>query len=129
MKHRCLHCKKEFKGSASRKFCSEDCANLYKIEETNKRVENGTEKDYRKVKRYLLEKLGNICSICSLDKWQEKSIPLVLDHKDGNHKNNKLDNCRLICNNCDSLTDTYKNRNKGNGRYNRRLRYEQGLSY
>jgi 5-methylcytosine-specific restriction endonuclease McrA len=129
MEHICLRCKKEFAGQSSRKFCSDDCSNLFKIEETNRRVELGIEKDYRKVKRYLLEKFGNKCEECGLELWLDKLIPLVLDHKDGNHDNNKLKNCRLICNNCDSLTDTYKNRNKGNGRFLRRLRYLQGKSY
>jgi hypothetical protein len=129
MIHICLQCKKEFRGSPKRKYCSNECSNLFVIEETNKRVENGIEIDYRKVKRYLLKNLGNICAICGLTEWLGKTIPLVLDHKDGDHKNNKLDNCRLICNNCDALIDTFKNRNKGKGRFSRRERYEQGKSY
>lgn len=129
MKHSCLYCKVEFKGNPKRKFCSNECANLFKIKETNRKVENGIEVDYRGVKRYLLEKLGNVCLICGLETWLGKQLPLVLDHKDGNPNNNKLDNCRLICNNCDSLTDTYKSKNKGNGRHSRRIRYSQGKSY
>lgn len=43
-------------------------------------------------------------------------MPLVADHMDGNADNNKLTNIRLICNNCDALSSTFKGRNKGNGR-------------
>ena len=129
MKHECIRCKKEFNGRPGRKFCSNECSNLFKIEETNKRIMNGTEIDYRRIKKYLITKFGNVCSICGLIEWLGKIIPLVLDHKDGNHENNKIENCRLICNNCDALTDTFKNRNKGKGRYNRRVRYTLGKSY
>jgi hypothetical protein len=53
--------------------------------------------------------------------WSEvnpktKIVPLVADHIDGSWKNNREDNLRLICPNCDSLTSTYAGSNKGNGR-------------
>lgn len=129
MKKICIQCKIEFEGNLERKFCSKSCSNLFKKVETKKRIELGIEKDYRWVKAYLIEKLGNICSSCGLSEWLNNPIPLVLDHIDGNSDNNKLENCRLLCNNCDSFTETYKGRNKGNGRYIRRLRYKQNKSY
>ena len=46
----------------------------------------------------------------------EKKIVLEVDHIDGLHYNNTVDNLRLICPNCHSQTDTYKNKNNGNGR-------------
>ena len=54
---------------------------------------------------------------------------MELEHKDGNSSNNSLDNVCLLCPNCHSQTDTYKNKNKGNGRHYRRLRYSEGKSY
>jgi protein-arginine kinase activator protein McsA len=45
----------------------------------------------------------------------------VLDHIDGNWKNHKKENLRLICSNCDSQLDTYKNKNKKGGRIYRKL--------
>jgi 5-methylcytosine-specific restriction endonuclease McrA len=80
-------------------------------------------------RRYLRERFGRACRACGLTQWQGQPIPLVLDHIDGNADNWCLDNLRLICPNCDALTPTYKNRNKGKGRYARRLRYAAGKSY
>ena len=51
-----------------------------------------------------------------------------LEHIDGNSENNSLDNLKLLCPNCHSLTPTYKNLNKGNGRFKRMERYNKGKS-
>lgn len=52
------------------------------------------------------------CSSCNLNTWKDRPIPLELDHIDGNHSNNNLDNLRLLCPNCHSLTDTFRGKNK-----------------
>lgn len=75
------------------------------------------------IKRYLREKFGNKCCLCS---WAEVNIvtgqvPLVADHIDGNWRNNSESNLRLICPNCDSLTATYAGLNRGRGRKQRVL--------
>ena len=81
------------------------------------------------IKRYLRETFGYKCSVCGIDNWCGKSIVLELEHKDGNSDNNHHNNLCLICPNCHSQTDTYKAKNKGNGRHSRRLRYAKGLSF
>lgn len=52
------------------------------------------------------------CKICSLTDWQDTHLTLELDHKDGNRKNNTLDNLRWLCPNCHSQTPTFRGYNK-----------------
>jgi 5-methylcytosine-specific restriction endonuclease McrA len=57
--------------------------------------------------------------------WNKKhkitnKVPIQLEHIDGDSKNNSLDNLKLLCPNCHSLTDTYGALNKGKGRKNRK---------
>ncbi|MCA9355872.1 HNH endonuclease [Candidatus Kaiserbacteria bacterium] len=75
------------------------------------------------IKKYLREKYDNKCCLCGWSKVNPKSglIPLVADHVDGDYKNNKENNLRLICPNCDSLSPTYAALNKGRGRKERRV--------
>jgi hypothetical protein len=53
----------------------------------------------------------NQCEICKNIEWNGKKIPLVLDHINGDKLNQKRENLRFICPNCDALTDTYKGKN------------------
>jgi len=53
------------------------------------------------------------CAICSSPPiWNGRPMTLVLDHINGVHSDNRLNNLRFVCNNCDSQLDTYKSRNK-----------------
>ncbi len=72
-----------------------------------------TIQSYKLKKRLLKENiLIPICSNCNLDSWLEESIPLELDHIDGNNSNNNLINLRLLCPNCHALTPTYRSKNR-----------------
>lgn len=52
------------------------------------------------------------CSICNQDEhWQGKIMPMILDHINGIHNDNRLENLRFLCSNCDSIQDTYKSKN------------------
>ena len=52
------------------------------------------------------------CSICSMPPvWNGKPMSLVLDHINGVNNDNRLENLRFVCHNCDSQLPTYKSRN------------------
>lgn len=54
-----------------------------------------------------------LCEICG---WAEVSddgrLPLELDHVNGDHSDNRLENLRILCPNCHSLQPTHRGRNK-----------------
>jgi 5-methylcytosine-specific restriction endonuclease McrA len=52
------------------------------------------------------------CYNCNLTEWLGDPIPLELEHIDGNHANNKLENLTLLCPNCHTKTLTYRGKNK-----------------
>ena len=82
------------------------------------------------VRDYLHEQQRVCCSVCGIDgKWNGLTLALIIDHIDGDPTNDRRENLRLICPNCDSQLPTYKARNRGSGRYYRRRRYSGGLSF
>jgi len=67
-----------------------------------------------KLKKRLLKEglLENICALCGINSWRGKPLSLHLDHINGNPRDHRIDNLRVICPNCDSQTDTYCGKNK-----------------
>ena len=117
------------------KFCSMEHQQLfYRATRIQKWLETGhgiigSDKNHY-IRSYLYQQQNDLCAIClNSDEWQGKSLVFVLDHIDGNSENNSRENLRLICPNCDSQLPTYKARNRGNGRFSRRQRYKEGVSY
>ena len=114
------------------KYCSNKCQGEYEFKIIMDKIESGDlTQSHKMYKRFLILKHGEKCMECG---WCEKNmfsgkIPIELEHIDGDSNNNNLLNLKLLCPNHHALTSTYKALNKGNGRYNRKLRYQNGKSY
>lgn len=117
----CNNCGKEFKArfSSFGKFCCRQCSAEYKHKLGYKRLLEGDPFIMRanwsgeEYKKDILEEQGGVCAICGMaPEWNGKPLVFILDHIDGHASNNKRENLRCICPNCDSQLDTYKSRNK-----------------
>ena len=114
-------------------YCSNKCQLEMQSKEFIKRWLRGEETGMRgsyqlstSIREYLLKLSSYKCSKCD---WGEtnpfsKSIPLEIEHIDGNYTNNIPENLIVLCPNCHSLTKTYKGANKGNGRTSRKKYYK-----
>lgn len=115
----CIRC-----GTAIKKFrvfCSTSCSCEHKKEMTLKSIEeNGYHISYRQVKKYLIRKYGQTCSICGFHgDWNGKPIVMIADHINGRSADNRLENMRLVCPMCDTQLDTFKSKNKNSIRSGR----------
>jgi len=116
---KCLNCDNLVKSTRAL-YCSSICQQEYawkkrkEFFETNGFFEgSNNDSSIRKMlKKYILEKNGHKCSICSNTEWMGKPIPLILDHINGNPEDHKEENLRLVCGNCDMQLPTYKSKNK-----------------
>ena len=77
-------------------------------------VENSSYPRHRLKERILKQNLIEYkCACCLIGPdWNGKPMPLILDHKNGINNDNRLQNLRFVCSNCDSQLPTYKSRNK-----------------
>lgn len=67
-----------------------------------------------KLKRRLLKEkvLENRCWECGIFEWNGTILILELDHIDGNSRNHRIENLRLLCPNCHSQTNTFRAKNR-----------------
>lgn len=57
--------------------------------------------------------LENKCSECALyPEWNGKPLTMRLDHRNGDRNDNRKENLRLLCPNCDSQSETFGGRNR-----------------
>lgn len=74
------------------------------------------------IRNHLLKQADFKCDKCG---WGETNthtgrVPLEVNHKDGNFRNNSPANLEVLCPNCHSLTHHFRSLNKGNGRPGRK---------
>jgi hypothetical protein len=124
----CLYCG----GLCVKKYCSYSCHQEKRKEEYKEKIlSNDPLISNRLYRKFLIEEYGAKCMECGWDKVNPitKNCPIELEHIDGNSRNNELNNLKLLCPNCHSLTPTYKALNIGKGRHSRMKRYKEGKSY
>ena len=108
----CKNCGSE----TSSVYCSNKCQHEYQTslkEEAFKRGDyQGRKMCYAKGRwnrRLLSSHFGEKCSCCGIQEWNGKPISLEVNHIDGRAFNNVLENLELLCPNCHSQTDTFRN--------------------
>jgi 5-methylcytosine-specific restriction endonuclease McrA len=74
--------------------------------------ERKTRRTHLKVRLITAGFLRPECAECGLSRWRGQVLSLEMDHVNGNRDDNRLENLRLLCLNCHSLTETYAGRNK-----------------
>jgi hypothetical protein len=132
----CLGCGAPLVKHHQKKYCSNKCQRALERRQRTEQwlstgiaVHAGTAQGHY-IRHYLLADQAGLCALCGTGlEWNGLPLALVLDHIDGDSTNNRRDNLRLVCPNCDSQLPTFKARNKGNGRHWRRERYADGKSY
>lgn len=132
----CIVCGKIFENNKKRKTCSDECNNILTktlAKEYQSKRHKECYKYYlehqeefcrpnyipKQFKQEFIEEQGGRCAICGMKpEWNGKPIVFIMDHIDGDASNNRRDNLRCICPNCDSQLDTYKSKNKNSKRTN-----------
>lgn len=131
----CLNCGKEFPkyAGSTGKYCSIKCQQDHQHKQAYQLLLNGDDSIMRAnytpkpFKQDIIEEQNGVCAICGMKpEWNNKPLVFIIDHIDGNAANNKRDNLRCICPNCDSQLDTYKSKNKNGARsYYRYHKYDE----
>lgn len=127
-KYYCLNCGKDITSAknTTHKYCSSVCQRQYEYKQWVEKYKNDNSiakstkwgKIPGTLRKYIFEKYDSKCCLCGWGKVNPytNTIPLEIDHIDGDSENNSESNLRLICPNCHSLTPTYRGANRGNGR-------------
>ncbi|NCB78577.1 MAG: HNH endonuclease [Bacilli bacterium] len=117
MKNLCLNCNNIVNHNAV-KFCSVSCEKEYKYKSfiklwlTNE-IDGTTGVKVLKPSKYIyrwFKEQPQKCEICGCSNiWNDKILKLEVDHVNGDRSDSRKCNLRLLCPNCHSQTDTFRN--------------------
>jgi hypothetical protein len=84
-----------------------------KIELKDILVENSSySRTHLKSRLYSEGLLERKCCLCGQDEnWNDMKISLILDHINGINNDNRIENLRIVCPNCNAGLDTFAGRN------------------
>jgi len=87
----------------------DNSANFNKRDLSDILTENSTYPTTHLKKRLYKEGLKErICELCKQDEnWKGKKMSLILDHINGINDDNRLENLRIVCPNCNATLDTH----------------------
>jgi len=131
----CRGCGTELSKRSQKIYCGNACQQAFRRRSSLQRwLESGEAwigtRQGHYIREYIADAQSRCCAICRAPSiWLDLPLALVMDHVDGDPTNNRRENLRLVCPNCDSQLATYKSRNRGKGRHYRRQRYADGQSY
>lgn len=116
----CMYCGDQIPSRHAKFFCSSQCSadkrtedrvSLWLEDWKNGCYKNGAVKPF--VKTFLLRDNKYMCRICGQPN-EHNGLPLTLqlDHIDGDWKNNRPKNLRIVCPNCHTQTENYGSKNR-----------------
>ena len=66
------------------------------------------------------------CELCGQgEEWCGKHMSLILDHINGIHNDNRLENLRIVCPNCNATLETHCKGAKGIGSHQKKVEYKE----
>ena len=86
------------KGRLGKFFCKEE---FFSVADKPKR-------HIGSIRAMLFNERGHACEGCSNTEWLGNKIPIELEHINGNNKDNRRENLKLLCPNCHALTPTWR---------------------